>query len=69
MAIRKIGSLWKAKEGQKAVLTGTIELLGEELRIGVYRNEKAEGNQPPYNIVRFTDDPNREPAPEQQSDF
>jgi len=38
--MKRIGAFWKAKEGSKAVLTGSIDLLGEEIKIGVFKNDK-----------------------------
>lgn len=65
MAGRKIGSLWKGKEGSNAVLNGTIELLGEPLRISVFKHEKkpeGKDKQPDYDIVRYLDDVEQQPT-------
>lgn len=66
MTLRNIGGLWKAKEGSKCVLSGTIDLLGQPIRIGVFKNENTEGNRPPYDIVRFPDDDKKEPVRENE---
>jgi uncharacterized protein (DUF736 family) len=71
MSTKRIGCLWKAKEGSKAKLTGIIELLGEELPIGIFTNEKKDKpNQPDYNIVRFIqDDKQAEQTGQQEPPF
>ncbi len=56
MALRKIGALWRGKEGSKAVLSGSIELLGEPIRIMVFKAEKKAGKGPDYTICRALED-------------
>ena len=63
--LKRIGSLWKPKEGQKAVLSGVIELLGQDIRVGIFKNDKAEGTQPPYSILRYPENDSRD---QQQQD-
>jgi hypothetical protein len=57
MANPRIGSLWAGKQGSKALLTGAIDLLGEDIRIVVFKNDKKEegSKQPDYHIVRSKD--------------
>jgi uncharacterized protein (DUF736 family) len=53
--LKRVGVLWKPKEGQqtKSVLSGSIELLGEDIRVVILKNEKKEkANQPDYQIMR-----------------
>lgn len=56
MSSKQIGALWRGKEGSSAVLTGTIDLLGEPIRICIFNNEKEKETHPDYRIVRFLDD-------------
>jgi uncharacterized protein (DUF736 family) len=54
MASKKIGACWirKTKDG-KVYMSGVIDLLGEDIQIAVFKNDKKEkDNQPDYNIVR-----------------
>lgn len=55
MANSRIGGLWKGKEGSKALLSGSIDLLGEDIRVVIFKNDKKEGKQPDYFIVRSRD--------------
>lgn len=50
MAGQRIGSLWK---GNKAVATGTLDLLGMRVRVAIFKNEQQEGKQPDYNVVSY----------------
>lgn len=67
--LKKIGSLWVAKDGQKAVLSGVIELLGQDIRVGVFKNAKVEGNQPPYAILRYPENNDMQAATPDEGDM
>jgi hypothetical protein len=57
--LKRIGVLWKPKEGSKskAVLSGSIDLLGEEVRVVVLKNDRKEKpSHPDFQIVRVLDD-------------
>ena len=66
MALSKIGALWKTKKpGSKIVLNGTITINGEEVRVGIIKNDKTESEKaPPYNIVTFDGDTQQPEAPQ-----
>jgi uncharacterized protein (DUF736 family) len=54
MASKKIGALWvrKTKDGME-YFSGVLDLLGEDINIAVFYNDKKEkDNQPDFNIVR-----------------
>ena len=50
---RKIGSLWQHKsKDDKTYLAGNLEvIIGQQIKIAVFKNEKKSGNQPDWNIV------------------
>jgi uncharacterized protein (DUF736 family) len=57
MSTKQIGALWKPKRDSKAVLTGTIDFLGEPIAVGIFKNEnKEKDNYPDYHIVRLIND-------------
>jgi uncharacterized protein (DUF736 family) len=61
MSTKQIGALWKPTKKSRALLTGSIDLLGEPINIGIFKNEKKEKeNHPDYHIVRLLND---KPAP------
>jgi uncharacterized protein (DUF736 family) len=63
--MKRIGAFWKGKEGSKAVLTGAIDLLGDDIKICVCKNDKKENvNEPDYHILRME---NRKPEPKDQA--
>ena len=55
MAGRRIGGLWKPREGSKAKLNGTIDIMGLELRVSVFPNTDKDKHEdaPAYHIVSF----------------
>ena len=58
MALKRIGALWRPKPGGKAALSGTLSLLGEDLRIVVLKNEQKKNERDPdYILHRALDDP------------
>ena len=61
MALRKIGALWRPKPGGKAALSGSLDFLGESVRIIVLKNEKKHGDRDPdFVLYRSIED---EPKP------
>ena len=55
--LRKIGSFWKAKGDSKCKLSGTIDFLGDNIRVGIMINDKKDNAKAPdYSLVRFLDD-------------
>jgi hypothetical protein len=64
MANSRIGALWEGKKDSKALLTGTLDFLGEDIRIVVFKNDKKEAGskQPDYHIVRSKETAQGEPG-------
>jgi uncharacterized protein (DUF736 family) len=63
--MKRIGAFWKGKPDSKAVLTGSIDLLGADIRVCVCKNDKKEKeNEPDYYILRMEE---RKPQQPQQS--
>jgi uncharacterized protein (DUF736 family) len=57
MALRDIGGLYKGKEGSKMLLSGSIDFLGDRIRIGIFKNDRKEkDSHPDYRICRVLDD-------------
>ena len=57
MALRRIGALWRPREGGKAALSGVISFLGEDLRVVVLKNEQKKGpRDPDYILHRSLED-------------
>jgi len=57
MALKRIGSLWRPKPGGKAALSGSLDFLGESVRIIVLKNEKKHGDRDPdFVLYRSLDD-------------
>jgi hypothetical protein len=57
MSLKRIGALWRPKPGGKAALTGTIDFLGESVRVVVLKNERRRNDRDPhYTICRCFDD-------------
>lgn len=60
--MQRIGGIWVKKEGKKETMTGSINfgelpvIVSRELRIGIFPNDKKEGNQPDLHIVLFPKD-------------
>lgn len=69
MALKRIGALWRPKEGGKAALSGVLTFLGEDVRIVVLKNQqKKNPRDPDYILHRAFDDapkpgPDGSPAP------
>jgi hypothetical protein len=63
--MKRIGAFWKGKPESKAVLTGSIDLLGTDIRICVCKNDKKENiNEPDYHSLRMEE---RKPEPKDQT--
>lgn len=43
MGFERVGKLWKGREGGKSVATGTLKIDGREIRVGIFKNTKREG--------------------------
>jgi hypothetical protein len=57
MSLKRIGALWRPKPGGKAALSGTIDLLGDSLRVVVLKNERKRNERDPdYILHRALDD-------------
>jgi uncharacterized protein (DUF736 family) len=67
MAGRNIGAMWKPKQESKAALTGSIELLGMNIRIAMFKNtdENKKENSPDYKIVSYGIDLPKESKPQE----
>lgn len=65
MAGSRVGSLWKSKEGSKAVLGGYIDVCGISIRVSVFKNtdENKKDRSPEYHIVSYGIDM---PKPDEQ---
>jgi hypothetical protein len=69
MSLKRIGALWRPKPGGKAALSGTIELLGESLRVVVLKNERKRNERDPdYILHRALDDQNNNGGPSRRSE-
>lgn len=57
MSTKQIGALWKPTKQSKALLTGSIDFLGEPINVGIFKNDhKEKENHPDYHIVRLLND-------------
>ena len=65
MALRRIGSLWRPKPGAKVALSGTLDLLGDSLRVVVLKNEKKHGERDPDFVLyrSIEDEPKKDAVP------
>ena len=51
-----VGSLWRPDEGKPYVLSGTVKIDGEDVRIAVFKNDKKESDRhPDFRISAYED--------------
>ncbi len=56
MNTRQIGALWsQSGDNDEFIASGSIDLLGEPIPIGIFKNTRKENdNQPDYFVVRLS---------------